>query len=66
MGTLARQLLDDLAGVGQAHIGLSIGVAAYPMHGKTAQDVMRAADEAMYQVKRTGKNSMAMVVPARG
>ena len=72
VGTLARQLLDDLAapidlaGVGQAHIGLSIGVAAYPMHGKTAQDVMRAADEAMYQVKRTGKNSVAMAVPERG
>ena len=58
-------MVIDLAGIGQAHIGLSIGGAAYPMHGKTAQDVMRAADEAMYQVKRTGKNSVAMAVPGR-
>lgn len=36
------------------------------MHGKTGQDVMRAADDAMYQVKRTGKNSVVMAVPARG
>jgi len=35
---------------------LSIGVAVFPKHGKTAASVLQAADEAMYQAKQKGKN----------
>lgn len=38
------------------HIGVSIGVAFYPAHGEEKDQLLRAADQAMYQVKRTGKN----------
>ncbi len=35
---------------------LSIGVVAFPADGRTAHDLMIAADEAMYTSKRRGKN----------
>jgi len=37
------------------HIGVSIGSATYPDDGLTADDLMRAADGAMYEAKRRGK-----------
>ena len=47
----------DLAGAGAARIGVSIGMASYPRHGRHRRELMRAADEAMYWVKRNGKNA---------
>jgi predicted signal transduction protein with EAL and GGDEF domain len=35
---------------------LSIGVVTYPDDGQTADELMIAADEAMYSSKRLGKN----------
>lgn len=34
----------------------SIGVAVYPEHGTTVNDVLRAADEALYAAKQAGRN----------
>jgi len=35
---------------------LSAGIAAYPDHGKTEEDLLRAADQAMYAAKAAGRN----------
>ena len=35
---------------------VSIGVASYPGHGKTTADLLRAADTAMYEAKRRGRD----------
>ena len=35
---------------------ISLGVAAYPEHGKTADDLMRCADRALYEAKAGGRN----------
>lgn len=37
-------------------VTVSIGVAAFPMHGRTTADVLRAADEALYEAKRNGRD----------
>jgi diguanylate cyclase (GGDEF)-like protein/PAS domain S-box-containing protein len=38
-------------------VSASIGIALYPGDGATSDELMRAADKAMYEVKRSGKNS---------
>jgi diguanylate cyclase (GGDEF)-like protein len=45
-------------------IGCSIGVAAYPLDGRTAQDLIARADAAMYRVKDTGGASAELAAPA--
>jgi diguanylate cyclase (GGDEF)-like protein/PAS domain S-box-containing protein len=47
----------------QVHIGVSIGIACYPQHGLNRIVLMQEADNVMYEVKRTGKNSFALALP---
>jgi diguanylate cyclase (GGDEF)-like protein/putative nucleotidyltransferase with HDIG domain len=37
-------------------VTISFGVAAYPQHGETAGSLLRAADEALYAAKQSGRN----------
>jgi diguanylate cyclase (GGDEF)-like protein/putative nucleotidyltransferase with HDIG domain len=37
-------------------ITISFGVASYPQHGETAGSLLRAADEALYAAKESGRN----------
>ena len=41
-------------------IAPSIGVAIYPLHGKTAHQLLNAADNAMYQAKAAGGNQVLL------
>ncbi len=41
----------------KAVIGSSIGIAVYPDHASNAESLIQKADQAMYEVKHTGKNS---------
>jgi diguanylate cyclase (GGDEF)-like protein len=50
--------LTVLAGGEQIQTSLSIGVVSYPEDGRTADELMIAADGAMYSSKRLGKNSV--------
>lgn len=43
----------------------SIGVAIFPEHGETAEDLVAHADAAMYQAKSQGKNTWAIYDSAR-
>jgi diguanylate cyclase (GGDEF)-like protein len=40
----------------QSPITVSVGLAAFPDDGKTADEIVWAADEALYQSKRAGRN----------
>lgn len=42
-----------------AHIGASVGVAVFPADGSTGNELLAAADAAMYVAKRTGKGRVA-------
>ncbi len=44
---------------GPVPIGASIGVATFPLDGRTATDLILAADRALYQVKRGGGHDAA-------
>jgi diguanylate cyclase (GGDEF)-like protein/PAS domain S-box-containing protein len=48
-----------------AHIGSSIGIAGFPRHGRTRRELTDAADQALYGVKRHGKNAFAVALAPR-
>jgi diguanylate cyclase (GGDEF)-like protein len=45
-------VLDDVS----INVTISIGIAVAPTHGKTINDLVAAADEALYRAKETGRN----------
>jgi diguanylate cyclase (GGDEF)-like protein len=46
-------------------VNLTVGIAALPAHAKRAQDLLRAADEALYRAKREGRGRIAIFVEDR-
>ena len=61
---VARKIIEvigkPIAFEGQALIvGSSIGISVFPLHASDAEELRRAADAAMYVVKRSGKNNFA-------
>lgn len=51
---------------GEVEVGASIGISYYPSHGVNAQDMMRAADVAMYDVKKSQKGDFAVYTSEMG
>ncbi|MGM9481452.1 diguanylate cyclase domain-containing protein [Roseateles sp. NT4] len=49
-----------LPGGGEARVGISIGVAMYPRHGKDGHTLITRADQAMLAGKRAGKGRWVM------
>ena len=45
-------------------ITVSLGVAHYPAHGTMPQDLMRSADEALYDAKAKGRNQVSIAAAA--
>ena len=44
------------------HVGASIGGAILPDQGDRSENILQLADQAMYKVKGSGKNSFALYV----
>ena len=62
-----RQTIADI----RVHFGnfelrftTSAGVAAYPEHGKVADELTQASDLALYQAKREGRNRVVVYAPS--
>jgi diguanylate cyclase (GGDEF)-like protein len=51
--------LDD----GTAHMTISVGIAMYPRHGGDGRALLNAADAALYEAKREGKNRYEVAAP---
>jgi len=70
MGQFCDRLIAGISEIartgGQASgITASIGVAAYPEHGADADELLAAADRAMYAVKRSGGGGWGLAQPNR-
>lgn len=48
---------------GEAEVGASVGIAVFPWHGQTQEDILHAADEAMHQAKHEGKGHCLLASP---
>ena len=64
----AEALKEGVKGVHVSYAGqelgpvtLSMGVSAYPIHGRTPQDLLRAADGALYRSKLAGRDRVLAV-----
>lgn len=62
----AERILDTVRHMQIKHRGqtlgsitVSLGVAAFPKHGDTPEALIRAADQALYQAKQSGRNKLA-------
>jgi len=47
-------------------VTFSAGVAAHPEHGTTRDELVRAADSALYTAKQSGRNRICLASLARG
>ena len=56
-GAIERPFLLESAGI---YLSASIGIAIYPLHGKTPEELFANADAAMYEVKRNGRRGYRM------
>jgi diguanylate cyclase (GGDEF)-like protein len=46
-------------------VTLSIGVAAFPEHGSTTEQVLRMADQCLYQSKTEGRDRVTVALRQR-
>lgn len=57
-----RNVPIPAACTGVEHVTASIGIASFPGHGSRLEDLIRAADIAMYQAKRDGRDRVKLSV----
>lgn len=57
---VAVEGLSVMLGNFQITFTISLGVAAYPEHGKTPDDLTRCADQALYRAKNEGRNRICV------
>jgi diguanylate cyclase (GGDEF)-like protein len=62
---LAARLVEPFIENGHSlHVGASVGIALYPLHGDNADQLLRRADLAMYQSKREGNHAPVVYLEA--
>jgi diguanylate cyclase (GGDEF)-like protein len=64
---LHTQFASDIAAMQiELPLAFDYGVAVYPQDGQEASELMRVADQRLYQMKGTGRNGGRRVTPAPG
>jgi len=58
IGALAPEFHND-----RIHVGVSIGLALFPEHGSTPDEILAAADRALYRAKQSGRNRISTPPP---
>jgi len=61
---LRRRVQRERLGVGEdLHLTVSVGVSSFPEHAVNADEMFERADSALYEVKRSGGNAVAIAGP---
>lgn len=63
VGERIRKQVEDTSFVideKPVNLTISIGIASFPVHAKRKEDILRMADEAMYQSKNRNRNSVSL------
>jgi len=47
-------------------VTISFGIASFPEHGKSTRELIKAADTALYQAKKQGRNRVCSFTPGMG
>ncbi len=55
--TVAKKVFK-LANDVETHVTISLGVSTYPMNGQTPQELIKYADECLYNAKENGRNQV--------
>ncbi len=63
---LVKEYDPPIAGAKNINLGITAGVAIYPVHSKNAGDLLRAADAALYQAKKHNRGSFSIAKGATG
>ncbi len=61
--TKIKELTILHQGKSMGMVTISVGVAAFPQHGTSPKELMAAADAALYQAKRGGRDQVAVASP---
>jgi len=59
-GARLREAVSTLDVVSDLRVSFSGGVAAFPRHGRSVEDIMRRADAALYEAKFSGKDRIVV------
>ncbi|MBF0131374.1 MAG: diguanylate cyclase [Magnetococcales bacterium] len=62
IATIAKKIITNIDKIFEidqhpCHIGVSVGIGLFPEHGDDPQTLLKKADQAMYAVKESGRNS---------
>jgi len=58
-----RELAVMHQGKSLGMVTISVGVASFPQHGMSPKELMAAADAALYEAKRGGRDRVAIALP---
>lgn len=58
-----RRLINEVTIEGYGNISASLGVASYPLHCQSADELFHKADEALYKAKQGGRNCVQIALP---
>ena len=63
LGELVRKMQIQHRGQTLRQVTVSIGVAAFPDHGASAQQIINSADQALYRAKNSGRDRVVVADP---
>lgn len=63
---LVRDYVPNIQGIDKIKMGVSCGIAVFPVHARNAGNLLRAADTALYQAKKHKRGSYAVAQGGTG